>query len=111
MKQLHQSATRYCANRRKTSLGRHWRKTTIAKVHRGATAFINRLTRQELENMGLRDSKHIARIIVDPVDSDVVYVAALGSLWARAANAGYSKRRMRIDVGECLKDRCGHWRD
>src|SRR5215207_5486749 len=28
--------------------------------------------------MGLRDSKHIARIIVDPVDHDVVYVAALG---------------------------------
>src|SRR5262249_28381086 len=28
------------------------------------------------KNMGLRDSKHIARVIVDPVDHDVVYVAA-----------------------------------
>src|SRR5690606_17428405 len=29
-------------------------------------------------NMGLRDSKQIARIIVDPIDFNVVYVAALG---------------------------------
>jgi hypothetical protein len=28
--------------------------------------------------MGLRSSKQIARIIVDPIDFDVVYVAALG---------------------------------
>jgi len=28
-------------------------------------------------NIGLRDSKHISRIIVDPVDHDVVYVAAV----------------------------------
>ncbi len=54
-------------------------------------------------NMGLRDSKHIARIIVDPVDSDVVYVAGRTR---DIQNDGW-----RIDVGECLKDRCGHWRD
>jgi len=40
------------------------------------------------KNMGLRDSKHIARIIVDPVDSDVVYVAALGSLWGAGGERG-----------------------
>ncbi len=33
-------------------------------------------------NMGLRNSTAIARIIVDPVDFNVVYVAALGNLWA-----------------------------
>src|SRR5262249_30830839 len=43
------------------------------------------------KNMGLRDSKHIARIIVDPVDSDVVYVAALGSLWGPGGERGVFK--------------------
>ncbi len=43
------------------------------------------------KNMGLRDSKHIARIIVDPVDSDVVYVAALGSLWGAGGERGVYK--------------------
>ena len=36
-------------------------------------------------------SKHIARIIVDPVDSDVVYVAALGSLWGAGGERGVFK--------------------
>jgi len=31
-------------------------------------------------NMGLRDSHHIGRIVVDPVNPDIVYVAALGKL-------------------------------
>lgn len=42
-------------------------------------------------NMGLRESKHIARIIVDPVDHDVVYVAALGSLWGPGGERGVYK--------------------
>ncbi len=42
-------------------------------------------------HMGLRDSKHIARIIVDPVDHDVVYVAALGSLWGPGKERGVFK--------------------
>jgi len=41
--------------------------------------------------MGLRDSKHIARILVDPVDNDVVYVAALGSLWGSGGERGVYK--------------------
>jgi photosystem II stability/assembly factor-like uncharacterized protein len=32
-------------------------------------------------NMGLRDSKHIGRIVLHPGDSDIVYVAAMGHLW------------------------------
>ena len=43
------------------------------------------------KHMGLRDSKHIARIIVDPVDHDVVYVAALGSLWGPSKERGVFK--------------------
>ncbi len=43
------------------------------------------------KNMGLRDSNQIARIIVDPVDHDVVYVAALGSLWGPGGDRGVYK--------------------
>jgi photosystem II stability/assembly factor-like uncharacterized protein len=43
------------------------------------------------KHMGLRDSRHIARIIVDPVDHDVVYVAALGSLWGPGKERGVFK--------------------
>jgi photosystem II stability/assembly factor-like uncharacterized protein len=43
------------------------------------------------KNMGLADSRHIARILVDPVDHDVVYVAALGSLWGAGGDRGVFK--------------------
>lgn len=33
------------------------------------------------EHMGLKDSRHIGRIVVHPKDSNTVFVAALGSLW------------------------------
>ncbi len=42
-------------------------------------------------HVGLPNSKHIARIIVDPVDHDVVYVAALGSLWGSGGDRGVYK--------------------
>ncbi|MDO8677241.1 MAG: glycosyl hydrolase [Acidobacteriota bacterium] len=43
------------------------------------------------KHMGLATSKHIARIVVDPVDHDVVYVAALGSVWGRGGERGVYK--------------------
>lgn len=43
------------------------------------------------KNMGLRASKQIARILVDPVDFDVVHVAALGDLWATGGERGVYK--------------------
>src|SRR5687768_8997540 len=43
------------------------------------------------KHMGLGTSRHIARIIVDPVDHDIVYVAALGSLWGRGGERGIYK--------------------
>jgi hypothetical protein len=43
------------------------------------------------KHMGLSTSRHIARIIVDPVDHDIVYVAALGSLWGRGGERGVYK--------------------
>ena len=52
------------------------------------------------KNVGLPNSKHIARIIVDPVDHDVVYVAALGSLWgARRRARRLQDHRRRPDLG------------
>ncbi len=43
------------------------------------------------KNMGLRASRQIAKIIVDPVDFNVVYVAALGDLWAAGGERGVYK--------------------
>ena len=43
------------------------------------------------KHMGLRDSQHIGRIIVDPRDSDVVLVAAEGPLWSSGGDRGLFK--------------------
>ncbi len=43
------------------------------------------------KNMGLSGSKQIARIVVDPVDPDVVYAAALGDLWKSGGERGIYK--------------------
>jgi photosystem II stability/assembly factor-like uncharacterized protein len=42
-------------------------------------------------NMGLAKSEHIGRILVDPRDSDVVYVAAEGPLWSEGGERGLYK--------------------
>ncbi|MGH9765747.1 MAG: WD40/YVTN/BNR-like repeat-containing protein, partial [Blastocatellia bacterium] len=43
------------------------------------------------EKIGLPDSEHIARILVDPKDSNTVYVAALGHLWNSNSERGLYK--------------------
>lgn len=43
------------------------------------------------ENVGLKESEHIGKIVVDPRDSDVVYVAAQGPLWAAGGDRGLYK--------------------
>ncbi len=42
-------------------------------------------------NLGLRKSEHIARILIDPRDSNVVYVAAPGPLWKGGGDRGLYK--------------------
>ncbi|HEX4568341.1 MAG TPA: hypothetical protein VH138_17025, partial [Vicinamibacterales bacterium] len=42
-------------------------------------------------NMGLRDSQHIARIAIDPVNPDIVYVAAMGHLYSQNEERGVFK--------------------
>jgi photosystem II stability/assembly factor-like uncharacterized protein len=42
-------------------------------------------------NMGLRDSHHIARIMIHPANPDIVYVAAMGHLFSPNAERGVFK--------------------
>ncbi len=42
-------------------------------------------------NMGLKDSEHIAKIVVDPKDTDTVYVCATGRLWSDSTDRGVYK--------------------
>jgi photosystem II stability/assembly factor-like uncharacterized protein len=46
---------------------------------------------QTWKNMGLKDSEHIGRILVDPRDSNVVWVAAQGPLWSKGGERGLYK--------------------
>ena len=43
------------------------------------------------QNMGLRDTKHIGRIVIDPRDPNIVYVAAVGHLWGPNKERGLFK--------------------
>ena len=43
------------------------------------------------KNVGLKNSEHIGRIVVDPKDSNIVYVAAQGPLWGPGGDRGLFK--------------------
>lgn len=43
------------------------------------------------KNMGLKNSRQIAKIVVDPVDFNTVYVASLGDLWSAGGERGVYK--------------------
>ena len=43
------------------------------------------------KNVGLKNSEHIGKILIDPKDSKVVYVAAQGPLWAKGGDRGLYK--------------------
>src|SRR5262249_40372097 len=43
------------------------------------------------QNVGLKASEHIGKIVVDPRDSQVVYVAAQGPLWSPGGDRGLYK--------------------
>jgi photosystem II stability/assembly factor-like uncharacterized protein len=49
------------------------------------------------KNVGLKKSEHIGMIVVDPSDSDTVYVAAQGPLWSAGGDRGLYKT---VDGGE-----------
>ncbi len=43
------------------------------------------------QNMGLKESEHISKIVVHPEDSDVILVAAQGPLWSKGGERGLYK--------------------
>ena len=43
------------------------------------------------DHMGLKNSEHIAKIIVDPRNSNIIYVAAIGPLWSEGGDRGLYK--------------------
>ncbi|MBL7960520.1 glycosyl hydrolase [bacterium] len=43
------------------------------------------------KNMGLKKSEHIGKIVIDPRNSNVVYVAAQGPLWGPGGDRGFYK--------------------
>ncbi|MFT5453179.1 MAG: photosystem II stability/assembly factor-like uncharacterized protein, partial [Enterobacterales bacterium] len=52
---------------------------------------------KNFKNMGLKNSGHISQILIDPRDSNVIYVAAQGPLWSDGGDRGLYKS---IDGGE-----------
>jgi photosystem II stability/assembly factor-like uncharacterized protein len=46
---------------------------------------------KDWKNLGLRKSEHIGRMVVDPRDSKVIYVAAEGPLWGPGGDRGLYK--------------------
>jgi len=52
------------------------------------------------ENLGLKKSEHIGRVVIDPRDSKVVYVAAEGPLWGAGGDRGLYKS---VDGGKNWK--------
>ncbi|MHC4227017.1 MAG: WD40/YVTN/BNR-like repeat-containing protein, partial [Planctomycetota bacterium] len=48
---------------------------------------------KSFKNVGLKDSEHISRILVDPRNSDIVYVASQGPLWSPGGQRGLYKSR------------------
>lgn len=43
------------------------------------------------KNMGLKNSEHIGMISIDPINSDIVYVASYGPLWSSGGERGIYK--------------------
>ncbi|MEO0897293.1 MAG: glycosyl hydrolase [Bacteroidota bacterium] len=54
------------------------------------------------KNMGLKESEHIGNIIVDPRNSDVVFVAAHGPLWSEGGHRGLYKTTDGGKNWECI---------
>ena len=54
------------------------------------------------KHIGLKNSERIAGIIVNPENSNEIYVAALGALWGDHENEEYSNQKMEVKLGKIL---------
>ena len=54
------------------------------------------------KHMGLKNSEHIAKIIIDPRNSKTIYVAAIGPLWSEGGDRGLYKS---VDGGETWENK------
>ena len=52
------------------------------------------------KNMGLNESEHISKIIVDKRNSNIVLVAAQGPLWSKGGQRGLLKVLMAVILGK-----------
>ena len=59
---------------------------------------------QTWKNMGLSQSEHIAKILIDPRNSNVIYVASQGPLWAPGGDRGLYKSTDAGDTWELILD-------
>ncbi len=55
------------------------------------------------KNMGLKNSEHIAEIVVDPSDANIVYVAAYGPVWSEGGDRGVYKSTDGGNTWTCVK--------
>jgi photosystem II stability/assembly factor-like uncharacterized protein len=55
------------------------------------------------KNMGLKETRHIGRIVLHPTNPDIVYVAALGNLWGPNKERGIFKTGDGGQTWECVK--------
>lgn len=63
----------------------------------GDGVYVTRDGGKNWENVGLKESEHVGMIAIDPRDSNVVYVAAMGPLWRAGGDRGLYKT---IDGGK-----------
>jgi photosystem II stability/assembly factor-like uncharacterized protein len=59
---------------------------------------------KSFKNMGLKNSEHIGKIVIDPRNSDVVYVAAQGPLWKAGGDRGLYKTTDGGENWELIKE-------
>ncbi|NNF42686.1 MAG: glycosyl hydrolase, partial [Phycisphaerales bacterium] len=57
----------------------------------GDGVYVSRDGGQSFTNVGLEKSEHLSKILIDPRDSDTVYVAAQGPLWSPGGERGLFK--------------------
>jgi photosystem II stability/assembly factor-like uncharacterized protein len=55
------------------------------------------------KNMGLKNSEHISKIIVDPKDPNTIYVAAYGPVWSEGGDRGVYKSTDGGNTWTCIK--------